>query len=38
MEEPVKNITPLLPDITKKGGITLKGWEGGYPIYALTKP
>ena len=37
MEEPVKNITPLLPDMAKEGRITLKGWEGGYPIYALSK-
>ena len=38
MEEPVKNVTPLLTDMAKEGRITLKGWEGGYPIYALGKP
>ena len=37
MDEPVKNITPLLPDMAKEGRIALKGWEGGYPIYAISK-
>ncbi|MDO9530741.1 MAG: hydrogenase iron-sulfur subunit [Deltaproteobacteria bacterium] len=37
MEEPVKNITPLLPDMASEGRITLKSWEGGYPIYAVGK-
>jgi heterodisulfide reductase subunit A len=37
MDEPVKNITPLLPDMAHEGRISLKGWEGGYPIYALGK-
>ncbi len=38
MDEPVKLITPLLPDMASEGRITLKSWEGGYPIYALGKP
>lgn len=38
MDEPVKNITPLLPDMAHEGRIKLEGWEGGYPIYALGKP
>jgi len=37
MDEPVKNVTPLLTDMAKEGRITLKGWEGGYPIYTLGK-
>ena len=38
MEEPVKYITPLLGDMAKEGRINLRGWEGGYPVYALGKP
>jgi coenzyme F420-reducing hydrogenase delta subunit/NAD-dependent dihydropyrimidine dehydrogenase PreA subunit len=37
MGEEVKSITPLLPDMAKEGRISLKGWEGGYPVYALGK-
>ena len=37
MDEPVKNITPLLTDMANEGRITLQGWEGGYPVYALGK-
>jgi coenzyme F420-reducing hydrogenase delta subunit/ferredoxin len=37
MDEPVKNITPLLPDMANEGRIALQGWEGGYPVYAVGK-
>ncbi len=37
MDEQVRNITPLLTDMAKEGRIIVKGWEGGYPIYALGK-
>ncbi|MBI4642407.1 MAG: hydrogenase iron-sulfur subunit [Deltaproteobacteria bacterium] len=37
LEEPVKNIAPLLTDMAHEGRISLKGWEGGYPVYALGK-
>jgi coenzyme F420-reducing hydrogenase delta subunit/NAD-dependent dihydropyrimidine dehydrogenase PreA subunit len=38
MEEQVKYITPLLGDMAKEGRINLRGWEAGYPVYALGKP
>jgi len=38
MDEAVKTITPLLTEMTKEGRITIKGWEGGYPLYATGKP
>lgn len=37
MNEPVKNITPILTDMAKDGRIITKGWEKGYPIYAMGK-
>jgi coenzyme F420-reducing hydrogenase delta subunit/ferredoxin len=37
LEEPVKNLTPILTDMAKEGRILTKGWEKGYPIYALGK-
>jgi heterodisulfide reductase subunit A len=37
MGEPVKNITPILTDMSKDGRIITKGWERGYPIYATGK-
>jgi coenzyme F420-reducing hydrogenase delta subunit/ferredoxin len=37
LEEPVKNLTPILTDMAKDGRITTKGWEKGYPIYAMGK-
>ncbi len=37
MDEQVKTISPLLTDMSKEGRISLQGWEGGYPIYALGK-
>ena len=37
MDEPTKNITPMLTDMAKDGRVTIKGWEGGYPFYATGK-
>ncbi len=37
MGEPVKTITPILTDMSKDGRITIKGWDKGYPIYAMGK-
>lgn len=37
MEEPVKTLTPILTDMAKDGRITIKGWEKGYPLYAMGK-
>jgi heterodisulfide reductase subunit A len=37
MEEPVKDLTPILTDMTKDGRIITQSWEKGYPIYALGK-
>jgi heterodisulfide reductase subunit A len=37
LAEPVKNLTPILTDLAKEGRIITKGWEKGYPIYALGK-
>ncbi len=37
LEEPVKNLTPILTDMAKEGRITTKGWEKGYPVYAMGK-
>jgi coenzyme F420-reducing hydrogenase delta subunit/NAD-dependent dihydropyrimidine dehydrogenase PreA subunit len=37
MDEPVKKITPMLTDMAKEGRITIRGWEGGYPVYATGK-
>ena len=37
LEEPVKNLTPILTDMVKDGRIFTKGWEKGYPLYALGK-
>lgn len=37
LEEPVKNLTPILTDMAKDGRIATKGWEKGYPLYALGK-
>jgi heterodisulfide reductase subunit A len=37
LEEPVKKITPMLTDMAKEGRITIRGWEGGYPVYATGK-
>jgi hypothetical protein len=34
MDEPVKNITPILTDMAGDGRIITQGWEKGYPIYA----
>ncbi len=38
MDEAVKKITPMLTDMAKEGRVTIKGWEGGYPLYATGKP
>jgi hypothetical protein len=38
MDEAVKIITPMLTEMTKEGRVTIKGWEGGYPLYATGKP
>ena len=38
MDEAVKSITPMLTEMTKEGRVTIKGWEGGYPLYATGKP
>jgi heterodisulfide reductase subunit A len=35
--EPVKNLTPILTDMSKDGHIATRGWEKGYPLYALGK-
>lgn len=35
--EPVKELTPILTDMAKEGRILTKGWEKGYPIYAMGK-
>jgi coenzyme F420-reducing hydrogenase delta subunit/NAD-dependent dihydropyrimidine dehydrogenase PreA subunit len=37
MDEPVKKITPMLTDMAKEGRIAIRGWEGGYPVYATGK-
>jgi heterodisulfide reductase subunit A len=37
LAEPVKNLTPILTDMTSDGRIITQGWEKGYPIYALGK-
>jgi coenzyme F420-reducing hydrogenase delta subunit/NAD-dependent dihydropyrimidine dehydrogenase PreA subunit len=37
MDEAVKNISPFLTDMAKEGRLTIKGWEGGYPVYAVGK-
>jgi heterodisulfide reductase subunit A len=37
LEEPVKNLTPILTDMAKEGRLTIKGWEGGYPVYVMGK-
>ena len=37
MNEAVKKITPMLTDMAKEGRITIRGWEGGYPVYATGK-
>ncbi len=37
LEEPVKDLTPILTDMVKDGRIITKGWEKGYPIYAMGK-
>jgi heterodisulfide reductase subunit A len=37
LEEPVKNLTPILTDMAKDGRIITKAWEKGYPIYAMGK-
>jgi coenzyme F420-reducing hydrogenase delta subunit len=37
LEEPVKNLTPILTDMTRDGLIIAKGWEKGYPIFAIVK-
>ncbi len=37
LNEPAKNLTPILTDMAKEGRITTKGWEKGYPIYAMGK-
>jgi coenzyme F420-reducing hydrogenase delta subunit/ferredoxin len=37
LDEPVKMLTPVLTDMAKEGRINIKGWQGGYPIYAMTK-
>jgi len=37
MGEPVKSITPLLPDMANEGRISIRDWQGGYPIYAMGK-
>ncbi|MDI6854647.1 MAG: hydrogenase iron-sulfur subunit [Deltaproteobacteria bacterium] len=37
LDEPVKNLTPILTDMAKDGRIITKGWEKGYPIYAMGK-
>ncbi len=38
LDEPVRNVTPILMEMAKEGRITLQRWEGGYPLYALGKP
>jgi heterodisulfide reductase subunit A len=38
MDEPVRTIAPLLTDMNKEGRVTIKGWEGGYPVYVTGKP
>jgi coenzyme F420-reducing hydrogenase delta subunit/ferredoxin len=35
--EPVKTLTPILTDMAKDGRIAIRGWQGGYPIYAMGK-
>jgi heterodisulfide reductase subunit A len=37
LDEPVRNLTPILTDMAKEGRITVKDWQKGYPIYALGK-
>jgi len=37
IEEKVELVSSLLTDMAKEGRITLKCWEGGYPIYVLGK-
>jgi hypothetical protein len=37
LDEPVKNLTPILTDMAGGGHITTKGWGKGYPLYALGK-
>jgi len=37
LEEPVKNLTPILTDMARDGRIIAKVWEKGYPIYAIGK-
>ena len=38
LDEPVRNVAPILIEMVKEGRITLQRWEGGYPLYALGKP
>ncbi len=37
LEEKVEDITPVLTEMEKDKRITLKRWEGGYPLYAVGK-
>jgi heterodisulfide reductase subunit A len=37
LDEPVKNLTPVLTDLARDGRIMTRSWEQGYPIYALGK-
>jgi heterodisulfide reductase subunit A len=37
LDEPVRNLTPILTDMAREGRITVKDWQKGYPIYALGK-
>ncbi|MEW6386474.1 MAG: hydrogenase iron-sulfur subunit [Thermodesulfobacteriota bacterium] len=37
LEEPAKNLTPILTDMAKDGRIVAQSWEKGYPLYALGK-
>jgi coenzyme F420-reducing hydrogenase delta subunit/ferredoxin len=37
LNEPVKNLSPLLTDLVQEGRIYPMGWEKGYPIYAMGK-
>ncbi|MBM4283788.1 MAG: hydrogenase iron-sulfur subunit [Deltaproteobacteria bacterium] len=37
LAEPVKHLTPILMDLAKEGRIAIRGWEKGYPLYAMGK-
>jgi hypothetical protein len=37
LEEPAKNLTPILTDMAREGRITTKGWGKGCPLYVIGK-